>query len=350
MSTKEHAHDNRTVVSTAWWRGALAGFVSKSVVQPFGRWKLDSQVNGLVQGRLGQLDGFVGQVNNLNLSKSGIQLKFLHTVALKAHQGSYPASILMIGHLYGPRAMALELWKGNTLAATKSSLFFSNYIYINKKARHDWQLSKVQSATLAAFVAQTAVQPVDQWALKWQTSQLAKHQQLSSWNRAKEMIHVFTSLGQTDVVKQNKFHVSKWMSGAYRGYCATMVASVPYNTLLLVIQQELQEHYKWNKSAAGGFAGGLLTTCLMWQDTLRRVRQSSDSSSRECAKRLFTQGTSRAPTTANGVVKVAYGISRFYYGYLPTVCKSAVTNATRFLFVPSSVNSSKTMQSRPTNY
>lgn len=328
---------DHTVVSTAWWRGAIAGFVSKSIVQPFGRWKLDRQVNGIVQGRPGlKMDANLGP--SLNVGFVGAQqLKFLEMISTKAQQGSYPARIAMVAHNYGPRAMALELWKGNTLAATKSSLFFSNYIYANKKARHDWNFSKLQSATLAAFVAQTIVQPVDQWALKWQTMQVGKHQQLSSWNRAKEMINVFTCIGQQP---HKNFNPYKWMAGLYRGYCATMVSSVPYNTLLLVIQQELQEQYKWNKSAAGGFAGGFLTTCLMWQDTLRRVRQSSDSSSWQCAKRLFSEGAVRAPNNSSAAIKTCFGISRFYYGYLPTVWKSAVTNATRFFFVPSSTKSS----------
>jgi len=269
--------------SLFWWhsfvRGGISGFLGKTAVQPLGRCKIVRQLYG--------------------------------------KEVSFPSAIFRLARDRGPYAASLELWRGNLQAATKS-MWFTAWFFSTKKymCREQPEWGTTVASLTAAFVAQTLAQPFDQWLLHLVRE---KVQDRTTTTFAQRILANWQLAGRL------------FREGIlFRGYWMTMVATVPYNTGLMAVQQYLEQEHKCSAGTAGAVAGCGMTLMLYWQDTLRRVRQNSTDSSWVCAKHIYARGTQESSAFFGSLGKVLYGVRAFYAGLGVTILKTAINNGVRF--------------------
>jgi hypothetical protein len=282
--TKEPKKDDGSI--PLWYgfvRGGLSGFMGKTAVQPLGRWKIVRQLYG--------------------------------------NQMSFPTAIYQLTRDKGFYAATLELWRGNIQAATKSMWFTGWFFSIEKHIRREKpEWGSPAAGFISAFLAQTLAQPFDQWLLNVVKEKVQDRTTVSMAQRTMSNWQLFARLAREGIL--------------FRGYWMTMTATVPYNTGLMSLQHFLEDDCKWSRGTAGAAAGSGMTMLMYWQDTLRRVRQTSTDSSWTCAKRIYAQGAQDARSYFGPFGRVLYGVQRFYAGILVTLLKSGITNGTRFWLDP----------------
>lgn len=236
-----------------------------------------------------------------------------------------------------------SLFRGNLIRSFKSGVFTSLQLPLNKYLRI-WTGVDVSSPLLSQFsvalgsslIAQTCTHPLDQmsqwWTLSTKKSRVGLHDPFKGVSTSvRSPTSIVTSRPMVRVILFGIQQGKLW-----QGYTSCMAAAAPFNTILFILQPNLQHACskygragqplsKMEKAMTGGLSAVLTSLMTYSLDTARHNVQQ------------WSHPTQKAPWLIPMTVQIwkKHGLRGLYWGFGSSVLKSAVTHTLRFgLFDP----------------